>query len=57
MDAVMMASGCAPGVEEVLIDTNDGLSIACENAMDRYNGEQGNGKRSDRSKGKYQEQD
>jgi hypothetical protein len=57
MDAVMMASGCALGVAEVLIDTNDGLSIARENAMDRYNGEQGNGKRSDRSKGKYQEQD
>lgn len=45
LGAIMMASGCALGVDEALIDNIDGLSIARGNAADHFsNGEfPGNG--------------
>ncbi|MBE9554415.1 MAG: hypothetical protein IMF05_13205 [Proteobacteria bacterium] len=43
MGAMMMVSGCALGVDEALIDTNYGLSIALQNGLDRDNGAPGNG--------------
>jgi hypothetical protein len=43
LSIVMMASGCALGVNEVPIDNNEGHSVALENAVDRHGGAPGNG--------------